>query len=65
MNFLDFFQTILAKFRDCFWTVLVKIYGLISKNPDKIFGTVFNHSRTVLRFGFDPETYVFGFCGVF
>ena len=30
-------------------------------SPDRIFGT----SWTVLRFGFDPETDVFGFCGVF
>ena len=30
-----------------------------------IFGTVFGQSRTVLRFGFDPGTDVFGFCGVF
>ena len=30
-----------------------------------IFGTVLGHSRTVIRFGFDPETDVFGFCGMF
>ena len=30
-----------------------------------IFGTVFGQSQTVLRFGFDPETDVFKFCGVF
>ena len=30
-----------------------------------IFGTVFGQSQTVLRFGFDPGTYVFGFCSVF
>ena len=29
-----------------------------------IFGTVFGQSQTVLRFGFDPSTYVFGFCSV-
>ena len=30
-------------------------------NPDRIFG----QSWTVLRFGFDPGTDVFGFCDVF
>ena len=30
-----------------------------------IFGTVFGQSRTMLRFGFDPGTDVFGFCSVF
>ena len=30
-----------------------------------IFGTIFGQSRTVLRFGFDPRTDVFSFCGVF
>ena len=30
-----------------------------------IFGTIFGQSWTVLRFGFDPGTDVFGFCGVF
>ena len=30
---------------------------------DRIFGTIFRQSRTVLRFGFGPN--VFGFCGVF
>ena len=34
-------------------------------SPDRIFGTVFEQSRTGLRFGFDPETDVFEFCGVF
>ena len=32
---------------------------------DRIFGTIFRQSWTVLRFGFDPGTDVFGFCGVF
>ena len=32
---------------------------------DKIFGNVFGQSETGLRFGFDPETDVFKFCGVF
>ena len=31
----------------------------------KIFGNGSRQSRTVLRFGFDPETDVFGFCCVF
>ena len=30
-----------------------------------IFETVFVQSRIGLRFGFDPETDVFGFCSVF
>ena len=30
-----------------------------------IFGTVFGSSRTLLMFGFDPETDVFRFCCVF
>ena len=30
-----------------------------------IFDTVFGQSGTGLRFGFDSETNVFGFCGVF
>ena len=32
---------------------------------DITFGTIFRQSRTMLRFGFDPGTDVFGFCGVF
>ena len=39
--------------------------GLFSDSPDMIFGTIFGQSWTVLRFGFDPRTYVFEFCGVF
>ena len=31
----------------------------------EIFGTSFGQSRTLLRFGFDPGTDVFGFCCVF
>ena len=34
-------------------------------SPDRIFGTIFRQSCTVFSFGFDPETNVFGFCGVF
>ena len=34
-------------------------------NSDRIFGTVFGQSRTVLRFGFDLGTNVFGFYSVF
>ena len=30
-----------------------------------IFGTIFGQSRTMLRFGFDTGTYVYGVCGVF
>ena len=32
---------------------------------ERIFGTIFRQSRTMLRFGFAPGTDVFGFCGVF
>ena len=39
--------------------------GRISDSHDRIFGTIFMQSRTVLRFGFAPGTNVFGFCGVF
>ena len=38
-----------------------KILGL----SVEIFGTGFGQSRTMLRFGFDPGTDVFGFCCVF
>ena len=31
----------------------------------EIFGNCSGQSQTRLRFGFDPETDVFGFCGVF
>ena len=34
-------------------------------SPDKIFETIFEKSWTMLRFGFDPETDVFGCFGVF
>ena len=62
---MDCFQTVWAKFWDCLRTVRVKISGLVSDNPNRIFETVFGQSQTVLRFGFDPGTDVFGFCGVF
>ena len=39
--------------------------GLFSDSPNKIFGTLFRQSRTMLRFGFDLGTDVFGFCVVF
>ena len=39
--------------------------GLFADSPDIIFGTIFGQSWTVLRFGFDLGTDVFGFCGVF
>ena len=37
-----------------FWDLILEIFGIGSRQ-----------SRTVLRFGFDPETDVFGFCCVF
>ena len=38
---------------------------MFSDNPDIIVGTVFGQSGIGLRFGFDPGTDVFGFCGVY
>ena len=40
-------------------------FGLFSDNLGWIFRTIFGQSRTMLMFGFDPGTDVFGFCGVF
>ena len=65
MNFRDYFWTAPAEFWDCFRTVRVEFSRLFLDNHDRIFGTIFRHSRTMLRFGFDPGTDVFGFCGVF
>ena len=52
-------------FRDCFRAVRVEFSGLFSDSPNRIFETVFEQSGIGVRFGFDPETDVFGFCGVF
>ena len=52
-------------FWDCFRTVQAEFLGLFLDSPDRIFETIFGQSRTVLRFGFDPETDVFGFYCVF
>ena len=60
-NFWDYFRIVRAEFRDCFWIVRAEFSGLSSDDSDRIFG----QSRLVLRFGFDPGTDVFGFCGVF
>ena len=49
-------------FRDCFWTVRAEFLGLFSDSSDRIFRSVFGQSRTVLRFGFNPGTDVFGRC---
>ena len=38
---------------------------MFSDSPDRVFETVFGQSGTVLRFGFDPGTDVYGLCGVF
>ena len=64
-NFRDCFRTVKAEFRDCFRTVRAKFSRLFLDSHDRIFGTIFRKSQTVLRFGFAPETDVFGFCGVF
>ena len=50
MNFWDYFRTIWVEFLGLFWD-----------SPDRIFRTVFGQSRTMLRFGFDLGTNVFGF----
>ena len=54
-----------AEFRDYFRAIQVEFSGLLSDNPDRIFETFFRQSETGLTFGFDPDTEVFGFCGVF
>ena len=59
------FRTVRAEFRDYFRTVWAKFSKLFSDSQDRIFRTIFSLSRTVLRFGFDPGTNVFGFCDVF
>ena len=64
-NFWDCFWTVRAKFKDCFWIVRVEFLGLFSDRSDRIFETIFGQSGTGLRFGFDPGTDVFDFCGVF
>ena len=56
---------IFRNFLNCFRTVRAEFSRLFSNSPDRIFGTFFGQSQTVLRFGFDPGTDVFGFCGVF
>ena len=64
-NFRDYFRTIQAEFRDCFRTVQAKFSGLFTESLDRIFGTIFGQSWTVLRFGFDPGTDVLGLSGMF
>ena len=64
-NFLDCFWTVRVEFLDYFRTVRAEFFGLFLDNPDRIFRIICAQSRTVLRFGFDPGTDVFGFCGVF
>ena len=44
----------MLNFRDCFQTVWAEFSGLFLDSPDIIFGTVFEQSRTMIRFGFDP-----------
>ena len=62
---MDCFRTVRAEFRDCFRTVRAEFSGLFADSPDMIFMTFFKKSWTVLRFGFDPGTDVFWFCGMF
>ena len=52
-------------FRDCFQTVPAEFSRLFSNSLDRIFGTVFGQSWTMLMVGFDPRTDVFGFYGVY
>ena len=65
MNFQDYFWIVRAKFRDRFRTVRAEFLRLFLDSHDRILGTIFRHSRTVLMFGFALGTDVFGFCGVF
>ena len=46
-------------------TVRTEFLRLFLDSHDRIFGTIFKQSRTVLRYGFAPGTDVFKFCGVF
>ena len=55
----------MAEFLDCFRTVWAEFSRLFLDSHDRIFGTIFRQSRTVLRFDFALGTDVFGFCGVF
>ena len=64
-NFRDYFWTVRAEFRDYFRTVRTEFSRLFLDSHDRIFVAIFRQSRTVLRFGFAPETDVFGFYGVF
>ena len=64
-NFWDYFWTVRAEFWDCFRIVQAVFSILFLDSHDRIFGTIFRQSRTLLRFGFAPETDVFGFYGVF
>ena len=52
-------------FQYCFRTVQAEFSILFSDSPDLILRTVFKQSQTVLRFSFDLETDIFGFCSVF
>ena len=49
-------------FRDCFRIVRAEFSGLFLDSLDKIFKTFFGQFWTVLRFGFNPGTDVYGFC---
>ena len=64
-NFQDCFRIIQTEFRDYFRIVRAKFSRLFLDSSNKIFETVFGQFGTVLKFGFDPGTDVFGFCGVF
>ena len=64
-NFRDYFRTVQAEFRDCFRRVRAEFFGLFFNSPNRIFETVFKQSQTEFRFGFNPGTDVFGFCGEF
>ena len=49
-------MTVWAEFLDCFRTILAEFSILFLDSHDRIFETIFRQSRTVLRFGFAPET---------
>ena len=64
LNFRTVFGQFELKFQDCFRTVRVEILGLFSDSLDRIFETIFGQSEIGSRFGFNPVTDVYRFCGV-
>ena len=61
MNFQNCFRTVRAEFRDCFRTIRAKFSRLFLDSHDRIFGTIFRPSRTVLRLVLLPGLMSSGF----